>query len=49
MDEMLIPLQCSGINVGRICWANVECRSETGQKKKKKKRRLKIEAKTFTL
>lgn len=39
MDEMLIPLQCSGINVGRICWTTVECRSETdyGKKKKKKK------------
>lgn len=51
MDEMLIPLQCSGINVGRICWTTVECRSETdyGKKKKEKKWRLKIEAKTFTL
>lgn len=47
---MLIPLQCSGINVGRICWTTVECRSETDYRKKKEKKwRLKIEAKTFTL
>lgn len=38
MDEMLIPLQCSGINVGRICWTTVECRSETDYGKKKRKK-----------
>lgn len=38
MDEMLIPLQCSGINVGRICWTTVECRSETDYEKKKEKK-----------
>lgn len=39
---MLIPLQCSGINVGRICWTTVECRSDTDYGKKKKRKKVEI-------